>query len=249
MQGRTNPKPVPGCTYKAPVDFWSTNPYTTGGPTQQARNPDDVQFGDLKEMVRLIDAAHRAGRIDNNKSRTPVWITEFSWDSKPDPNGLSHDLHTRWLSESMYRAWAAGIENYFWFCLRDWDIPGASWSQTLECGLYFRGKTIEQDKAKPALTAFEFPMVAFREKTGIKIWGRTKNALRGVVAIEFSSNGKTKWKKVLNLKTTSQGVFYTFIRTSLGKNNKGFMRASFKGKKSLKFSLTPVKNFYQPPFG
>ncbi len=46
-------------------------------------------------------------------AHTPLWITEFSWDSKPpDPGGLPMKILTRWTAEALYRAWRVGVEPF-----------------------------------------------------------------------------------------------------------------------------------------
>ena len=52
-------KPEPTCDDKSEFDVWAHHPYTYGGPTHSAFNPDDVSLGDLGKMRRLLDAAER----------------------------------------------------------------------------------------------------------------------------------------------------------------------------------------------
>lgn len=135
LEGRGILKQIPNCE-KLHFDIWTMNPYTTGGPTRRAKSPDDVQLGDLRELVKVIKTAKTNGTIVSSK-QVPVWITEFSWDTKPpDPKGLPMKIHTRWVSEALYRAWDAGVSNFFWFSLRDWRLtPGESYADNLESGL------------------------------------------------------------------------------------------------------------------
>src|SRR3954451_12035937 len=110
MKGRRHPVPKSGCRQKTPFDVWTTNPYTSRGPTHSAAGPDDVSLGDLPDMVRLLRAAERAGQIKTQLHPIPFWVTEFSWDSKPpDPGGLAWGILARWTSEAMYRCWLAGV--------------------------------------------------------------------------------------------------------------------------------------------
>ncbi len=251
MKGRAKPKPIRGCNHKTRFDIWAVNPYTTGGPTHQAVNRDDVQLGDLPEMARLIKAAKRAGKIVSSSSRIPFWVTEFSWDSRPpDPGGLPMSTLTRWTAEAMYRSWQAGVENFFWFTLRDWPrVPGEPYANTIESGLYFRGATLAQDRPKRVLQAFEFPFVAFRKANSISIWGRTAKAKSGRVVIRYAKRSRQKGSRIKVVRADRFGVFKANIRTKLGKKNRGFVTATFRGRRSVPFSLKPVKDFYHPPFG
>ena len=51
------------------------------------------------------------------------------------------------------------------------------------------------------------------------------------------------------VKVGGSGVFQGFVRTRLGRANKGSVFAYSHGQASVPFSLTTVKDFYQPPFG
>ncbi len=44
-------------------------------------------------------------------------------------------------------------------------------------------------------------------------------------------------------------MFRKLIRSSAGKQKRGMVRAQYKGKTSVPFSLKPVRDYYQPPFG
>ena len=250
MKGRKRPVPIRGCKGIGRFDIWAINPYTTGGPSHNAIHPDDVQLGDVGEMVRLIRAAKRHGKIKSSKRYVPVWITEFSWDSKPpDPNGLRMGLLSRWTAEAMYRSWRAGVDNFFWLSIRDWErAPGQPYRESIESGLWFRGATLAQDRPKQVLKAFRFPFVAFRKKKGITVWGRTPNSKGGRVTIRFGrSYGKVN-RRIKVVRANKFGVFQAFIRTRLGRNKRGFLTAT-RGRTSLPFSLRGVRDFYHPPFG
>lgn len=251
MKGRKKPKPKPGCRKTARFDIWAVNPYTTGGPTHQAISPDDVQLGDVREMVSLVRAARRAGKVIGSPTKVPVWVTELSWDSKPpDPNGLPMALLCRWTSEAMFRTWQAGVERFFWFSLRDWSrAPGEPYRETLESGLYFRGSSIQKDRPKRVLEAFEFPFVAFRKANRITVWGRTASFSPGRVVIRFANSRGATGKKIETVNADRDGVFKASVRTRYGKNYRGFVTATYQGRRSLPFSLKPVKDFYHPPFG
>ncbi len=250
MKGRKRPVPIRGCKGSGRFDIWAINPYTTGGPTHKAIHPDDVQLGDVGEMVRLIRAARKYGKIKSGRRHIPVWVTEFSWDSRPpDPNGLRMGLLSRWTSEAMFRSWRAGVENFFWLSLRDWvREPGQPYRVTIESGLWFRGDTLAQDRPKRVLKAFRFPFVAFRQRKGILVWGRTPNSKPGRVTIRFGHRYGKVNRRLKVVRANKFGVFRAVVRTRLGRNRRGFLTASFGGT-SLPFSLKPVRDFRHPPFG
>ncbi len=227
-------------------DVFDIHPYTTGGPTHRGR-VDDVQIGDLGKLRDLIRAADRAGRIKSMFRRTPIWITEFSWDSDPpDPGGVPMRLAARWSARAMHNAWLAGIDHFFWFSLRD-SSSAPAFNLTVQSGLYERGDTLEQDRPKLILRAFRFPFVALRARRGIRYWGRTPESEPGRVLIQSRREGG--WRTLVRTRANSHGVFEGFVRTRFGADGRGQVRARFRSGPSLPFGMREVKDYYQPPFG
>ena len=251
MQGRARPTPIRGCSGTARFDIWASNPYTTGGPTHRSTHPDDIQLGDLSNMSRLLRAARRAGKIKSGFKRIPYWLTEFSWDSNPpDPGGVKMPLLKRWTAHAMFQAWRSGVSAFFWFSLRDIErIKDHPYSWTLESGLYQRGNSLSQDQPKGTLKAFRFPVVAFRRPAGIYFWGRNPGGKAGTAVIRYRPPNGSGSRVLKRVKVGGSGVFQGFVRTRLGRANKGSVFAYSHGQASVPFSLTTVKDFYQPPFG
>ena len=257
LKGRSNPKPIKGCGAKAKFDIWANNPYTTGGPTHKSAGPDDVSLGDLPKVKKVIKAASRYRKVSSKPKRPALWVTEFSWDSnKPDPGATPMRTLKKWVPEALYGAWKAGVSKFFWLSLRDWErAPGLPYSETIESGLYFRGNTLSADRPKPILRAFRFPLVSYRKKSGLSVWGRTPGSKSAKVIIRYRHKGG--WGKIRTLRSGNNGVFSTFIRTRKGKGNKGSVQAEVKGgpavtlgqHKSLPFPLKPIRDYFQPPFG
>lgn len=247
---RSNRKPRPGnCEGGVRFDIFAIQPYTTGGPTHKGK-ANDVQIGDLGKLRALLRAAESAKRIKGAKRRVPLWITEFSWDSKPpDPGGLPMKTLVRWTAEAMHGAWSAGVGNFFWFSLNDEARDGSRpFNETLESGLYFRGATLDQDRPKPVLAAFRFPFVAYSAKgSRLSFWGRTPTSRPGRVKIQIQ-RGK-KWRTIAVARAAKSGVFRGSVRTRYGADRRGAARAVFAGQRAPSFSMRPVKDFYHPPFG
>jgi hypothetical protein len=248
MRGHERPRPAPGkCGGAVDFDIFAIQPYTTGAPTHEG-GVNDVQLGDLGKLQTLIRAADRAGRINSRFKRTPLWITELSWDtSPPDPGGLPMPIATRWTSESLYRAWRAGVSHFFWFSLHDDAASARPFPQSLESGLYFRGATLEQDQPKEVLHAFRFPFVAYPEKKGLLFWGRTPTSEPGKIAIQAWRGDR--WRNVAVVQAEKRGVFHGRARSGYGRGGNGFVRAVFNDEGSVAFSMKPVPDFRHAPFG
>lgn len=249
MRGRDRFRPLPGnCDGGVHFDAYDIHPYTTGGPDHEG-GVNDVELGDLPKLQRLLRAADRAGRIKGAPRRTPLWVTEFSWDSKPpDPGGLAMNIETRWTAEALHRAWRAGVSDFFWFSLRDFPYePSLPFSETIQAGLYFRGPSPAEDKPKQVLYAFRFPFVAYPRRRGLAFWGRTPDSGPGRLAIQLLRHGH--WRTALVTRAAGNGIFQGIVRTSYGHDRRGAARAIYAGEPSLRFSMKPVPDFVQPPFG
>jgi hypothetical protein len=254
LKGRARPVTIQGCSGRTRFDIWANNPYTTGGPFHSSYGIDDVSLGDLPEVPKVLRAGKRYRKVLSFSKSIPLWVTEFSWDSNlPDPGGVSMNILKKWVPEAMHQAWKAGVSKFFWLSLRDWPrASGLPYSQTYESGLYFRGDNLEADRPKPILNAFRFPFVAYRTRRGLAVWGRTADSRPARLIVSYKY--KQGWRNVGSVRAGANGVFTGLLRTKLVTRNRGFARASVVGggpgqTESLPFSLKPIKNFRQPPFG
>lgn len=249
MRGHVRFRPTRGnCGGPVRFDIFDVHPYTTGSPAHEG-GPNDVQLGDLHQLVALLHAADRAGRIEGTFRRTPLWVTELSWDSNPpDPGGLPMSILSRWTAEALFTAWHAGIDTFFWFSLRD-SAPdvGLPSYESPESGLYFRGPTVAEDTPKESLYAFRFPFVAYPRRDGLYFWGRTPTSKGGRVVIQALRGGK--WRRVAVIRAAATGVFEGLSKSKYGRRKRGAVRAHYSNDSSLPFSMRPVPDFRQPPFG
>lgn len=237
-------RPRPTCGVRSEFDIWAHHPYTYGGPTHSAFHPDDVSIGDLDQMRRLLEAAEAADHI-RSRQRVGFWVTEFSYDtSPPDPKGLPLALHARWVSESLYRMWSSGVSLVTWWLIRDTPFP----DDMFQSGLYFRGPSgIASDKPKPALRAFRFPFVAFRQVTEtITYWGRTPTSRKSAVVVEQKQG--SRWRRLVTPAVDRYGIFRGRVTDARGS---GPLRARLVDGTdfSLPFSLTVPKDFRFCPWG
>jgi hypothetical protein len=232
------PDPRPTCSTKVHFDIWSIDPYTNGGPSHEPPHPDDVAIARLPEMKAVLDAAVAAGHVVHT---LPVrfWVTEFSWDTNPpNPGGVPAALEGRWVAESLYRMWSAGVSLVTWFTLRDQPLATSAY----QAGLYYLGPTFAGDRAKPAFTAFRFPFVAYPNGKRVTVWGRTPTSAPGPVLVE--QRQASSWDVVGRLQANAVGIFSGLVAAS----GRGPLRARFPSAKevSLAFSLvTPPDRSYQ----
>ena len=156
------------------MDAYDHHPYSVGGPTRKALNPDDVSVPDLGKLTRPVRAAWRAGRVLPKGHVPPLWITEFSWDSSPpDPQGVPMRTLARWVPQTLRAFDRAGVRTALWYQVDD-QLPTPSYAATYQSGLYFadgRPKLIQQ--------AFRFPFTASRRGARVAVWLRAPGRRHG----------------------------------------------------------------------
>lgn len=246
-----NPRPQKGCNFKVKADAWAVHPYTTGGPNHLPANGNNMSVAALPRMQKLLNRATNSKRLTANKGRTQLWVTEFSWDSRPpDPKGLPWNLQARWVAEAMHLMYKANVNTMLWFGLRDQPKGDGPWSWTFQSGLYLRGATIAQDKPKKVLQVFRYPYYAqLAGKKGFRFWGRTPNSKRATIDIFGRRKGGGGFNRVGTVKANVNGIFQGMIRKR-GFTLKGASYAKIRGgKRTIAFGLWKTKDRYQPPFG
>jgi hypothetical protein len=197
------PHPRRVCDTAVHVDAWSVHPYTSGGPSTPPANPDNVWVYNLGALTSLVRAAQRAGTLMSWRP-AQVWVSEFSWDSSPpNPRGVPVGLERRWVAETLYRSWHAGIDVFIWFTLH--DMPAAS--PPLLAGLYFNcDGGVRCEQPKPIASAFRFPFVAYRAgRRKALVWGRTPAGTPGWVTVQWLQG--RRWRGMVSLKTDQDGIF------------------------------------------
>jgi hypothetical protein len=242
------PHPRRTCNTKVNVDAWSVHPYTSGGPSTLPANPDNVWIANLQSLTKVVKAAQRLGTL---VSAHPVqtWVTEFNWGSTPPaPAGVPIALEPRWVAETLYRSWSAGVSVFSWYALRDDKMD----TDPEYGGLYFEcPQGIECDIPKPAMAAFRFPFVAYTApKRRVLVWGRTPAGAPGLARIQWLS--RSGWRTLTTLKTDSDGIFTARLRLPRGANPKSALLRAVKvggNEASPAFSLHRTPDILVMPFG
>jgi hypothetical protein len=196
-------------TPKPKFDVWAQHPYTFGGtPTTRAGNPDSAALGDMPEIRRTLDFAVKSHNLAPS-GRKGLWVTEFGWFADPPgvvnsgrQIGLPPAKQAAYLSETAFRLWKLRFGAMMWYGLHDRS------ANEFPTGLYqgqFPGA-----KARPALDAFHFPFYADAGSRGVLFWGLAHHGGRTTVRIERQVGNN--WKRLADVRTDGQGMFYTRIR-------------------------------------
>jgi len=231
------------CSKPIHFDVWSHHPYTFGGPFGHAKNPDDVELGDLPKMRTLLTAVKRLHHIVS--ARTPqFWVTEFGWDTNPPRrHAASLNLAARWTAESLRQMWLSGVSLVTWFLLEDY--PGRSPYQS---GLYFHSSSLNHAREKPVHTAFRFPFVSYLGTKGVTVWGRDATSTKQLVSVQRSHHRGGPWSTVATLRANASGIFKATLKVKA--TRKDWLRAVAPDSgKSLAFSLTVPHAPHIGPWG
>jgi Cellulase (glycosyl hydrolase family 5) len=232
------------CRDQIHFDVWSHHPYTFGGPFGKAKSPDDVELGDLPRMRAVLKAGRRLHHV---VSAHPVkfWVTEFGWDTNPPrEHAASPALAARWTAESLHQMWLSGVSLVTWFLIDDKPSPSP-----YQSGLYYHATSLENARAKPGLTAFRFPFVAYLgAKRTVSVWGRTASSEREAVTIQLRHGRSGAWRSVARISANARGIFQATLKLEAKKTD--WLRAKgVDSGNSLAFSLTRPKNPKIGPWG
>jgi hypothetical protein len=121
-------------------DAWAEHPYpfTPSQPPTARVRPPNVSLAQIDTFQKLIDKAF-------GRSKTQIWITEYSHETKPqDSHGVSYATQASYAQKALSLAKAnPSITMFIWFVLR--DDPSDPWQS---------GLLDENGSRKPAFAAF-----------------------------------------------------------------------------------------------
>jgi hypothetical protein len=212
VSGRAHPK-AQRCGKTVSFDAIAHHPYPIGPPRRRALNSDDVVVPDLAKITKPVAVAQRAGVVRPNRHKQ-LWVTEISWDSRPDPDGLTLAEQATYLEGALYVMWSQGVDVVTWYLLRD-QAPTPSFATTYQSGIFERGLQPSADTPKPSFTAFAFPFTAYRSSGVATLWGMAPSAL-GATGVTVESRSGTVWRSVARLRSGSNRVFRGRLRVGPG---------------------------------
>jgi hypothetical protein len=197
-QSRTGKLSGTACPDPAHFDVLAHHPYAWGSPLQHALWPDDVAIPDLGKLTRILRAAERSGRA-LPRMHHPLWVTEIGYNTKPpNPSGLPLAKDALWVEETLAELWREGVSVITWNQVGD-EPPQGGYSTTSQSGVYF-----VNGRPKPALTAFRFPLVAWRSKGHkLRVWGRAPAAGR----VEIQLGAGTAFRTVRRIRVHAGSTF------------------------------------------
>jgi Cellulase (glycosyl hydrolase family 5) len=205
-------------------DAWAHHPYPTSPsmrPTQKMRWP-NVSLASMAKFEVSLDKWF-------GRKKTPVWITEYGHETKPDKRGISFTKQRAYLSQAFSIARKdQRVQMFIWFILTDrstvkWESglvtsggsrkPGFSTFTSLARGVDARNAIVEVRGTNPLVRVSALPM-AYSSAPGSDvglIWELQRGSSilgRGGPIVPLEADG---WISVRPEFTPAPGVSYTLI--------------------------------------
>jgi hypothetical protein len=237
---------VRGCPQNNPGAFVASNPglfkatgyahhpYDMLSPPELETKVDDwvtmADLGDLSRELRRI--YQRYGQRMQTSRGVPLYLTEYGYQTKPDPFSISFSRQAAWLNQAEYiAARNPNVRTLSQFLLVD-DAPMAGVSvkknpqlawRTFQSGLRLLG-----GKKKPSYNAYITPLfikqVRVRRGRAIPLFGMLRAAgasTRPTVSIQWRSKNGKRWKTRKRLRVGGpRHYFNTTVRVPAS----GFVR-------------------------
>ena len=187
----------------ARLDAYAHHPYpeypgdtpTSGG----CKNCKTISMSTLERLLREVGRAF---------PKAPIWLTEYAYQSTPDPVGVTPERQARFVAEAAHRVYAAPkVEMLVHYLYRD-EPDLARWQSGLE--------TVEGDP-KPALLATMLPLTqTSRSGSSTTLWGQIRPG-DGPQQYDLQILANGTWTSLGGVRPTSaRGYFQRTVRASKG---------------------------------
>jgi hypothetical protein len=187
------------------LDAYAHNPYPLDpkreSPTQGGCSRcSTITMATIGKLVRLVS-------LDFPRAR--IWLTEYGYQTNPPDRllGVSPALQARYVAEGAYVAYVTPrVDLLIHFLYR--DEPNVARFQS--------GLTTLRNASKPALSAFELPLVEVgRSGSRVSLWGQLRAPGAGTAARIERKVGGT-WRAVAAVSADAGGFFRTTVTAPRG---------------------------------
>lgn len=197
------------------------HPYDMLSPPGRRPKPADwvtmANLGDLSRELRRIYA--RYGQKTQTRRGVPLYLTEYGFQTKPDPIHISFSQQAAWLNEAEYIASRnPNVRTLSQFLLVD-DKPDPAFSTRTQSRLAWRtfqsGLTLQTGKRKPAYRAYITPLYLktprVRRGRAIRLFGMLRAAdasTRPRVALQWRPRGSSRWRTRRTLRVSGPRHYF-----------------------------------------
>lgn len=189
-------------------------------PSRRSSWPDWVSMSDLRSLSRELTRVYRRyGQKMQTKRGVPLYLTEYGYQTKPDPfvaNVVSFARQAAWINQAEYIAFKnPNVRTLSQFLLVD-DAPvEGEKNPRLAYRTFQSGLQLLAGKRKPSYKAYITPIhlrsTRVRRGRATTVFGMTRPAApkaRVRVQIQFKPRGAKRWRT--RLRVTAKGPRHYF---------------------------------------
>ncbi len=194
-------------------------------PGRKSKLADDVAMSDLAALSRELKRIYaRYGQKTQSSRGVPLYLTEYGYQTPPDPFVVSFNQQASFLNQAEYIAYRnPNVRAMSQFLLID-DAPVPGVDAKADPQLYWRtfqsGLKLLTGKKKPGYNAYVTPIYvkqrSIRRGRSAGVFGMLRGAKAGAVTsaqVQFRSKGSKKWRKLRTAKSTGvRNYFNTTVR-------------------------------------
>ncbi len=199
-------------------------------PGRRSRRADWVSMADLGKLSRELSRIYlRYGQKMQSKRGVPLYLTEFGYQTKPDPFAVSFNRQAAWMNQAEYMAFKnPSVQSMSQFLLvddapdPDETAPNVKW-RTFQSGLQLLA-----GKRKPSYKAYITPihLTKTRVRRGVSttVFGMLRPAAataRVRIQIQFRAPAAKRWQ---TRKRLMVGGPRHYFQTRLRVTRSGYMR-------------------------
>jgi Cellulase (glycosyl hydrolase family 5) len=183
---------------------YADHPYTLpAGPFYRPANRDDVTIGTLARLTGALAAAARVGALP---ARLPVYLTEFGFNTKPNPLGVSPAQQAQYDAICERIAWEdPAVAAFSQYELRDDSIPRGTRAGFIG---FQTGLETARGQLEPLFYGFPVPLTVTREARGYALWGLVRPAGEATtLTVLIRRPGSATYLPLRSVRTNSLGYW------------------------------------------
>ena len=253
---------VRGCPAD-PATFVAANPglfHSTGyahhpyalltPPGRKSKSPDDVALSDLPALSRELKRIYaRYGQKTQTSRGVPLYLTEYGYQTKPDPIAVSFSRQAAYINQAEYLAYRnPNVRAMSQFLLID-DAPAAGVDPKKDPQLAWRtfqsGLTLLAGRRKPSYNAYATPIVLKRSRVrpgrSVGVFGMLRGAAPGAATpaqLQFRSKGGKRWRTLRTVKARGER---NYLNATARPPRSGSLRLKWRnGAKTLVSRSAPI---------
>lgn len=219
-------------------------------PGRKSKAPDDVAMSDLPSLSRELKRIYaRYGQKPQTSRGVPLYLTEYGYQTKPDPFAVSFGRQAAYINEAEYMAYRnPSVRSMSQFLLVD-DAPAAGVDPKKDPQLYWRtfqsGLKLLNGKRKLSYKAYATPIHvkqrSIRRGRRAGVFGLLRGAKTGTrpsARIQWRPKGAKRWRTLRTVK--SKGV-RNYLETSVRPRSSGHLRLRWRnGSRTVVSRSAPI---------